>query len=290
MRIVYHLGVHCTDEEKLLRCLLKNRGRLAELGIVVPGPARYRTLLRDTLSALKGQVASEETQALVLDQIMDEAEARRLVLSYDSFLAFPQWALRRTFYPNGPERMRAMTRIFPDIEAEFHLAIRNPATFVPALFQKQPEKNYDSFIAAVDLGNLRWSDFITRLTALNPDVPVTVWCDEDSPLLWTEILRHLSGHAPGTVLEGTEDFLATLMTPEGSTRLRTYLEQNPPADDARWRKIVSAFLGKFALPDQIETEIDLPGWTGDLVAAMTEDYDRDVARIATLPGVTLLRP
>ncbi len=55
MRIVYHLGTHCTDEERLLRCLLKNRGVLATEGIVVPGPARYRTLLRDTAMTLKGQ-------------------------------------------------------------------------------------------------------------------------------------------------------------------------------------------------------------------------------------------
>ena len=47
MEIVYHLGAHCTDEERLLRCLLKNRGALSAQGIVVPGPARYRNLLRD---------------------------------------------------------------------------------------------------------------------------------------------------------------------------------------------------------------------------------------------------
>ena len=34
MRIVYHLGAHCTDEERLVRCLLKNRGLLAGQGIV----------------------------------------------------------------------------------------------------------------------------------------------------------------------------------------------------------------------------------------------------------------
>ncbi len=290
MRIVYHLGVHCTDDEKLLRCLLRNRGTLAAQGIAVPGPARYRTLLRDTLATLKGQTANEETQALLLEQIMDEDQARRLILSYDSFLAFPQWALRRTFYPNGAERMRAMTRIFPEIEAEFQLAIRNPATFLPALFQRLPGVEYDTFIAGADLHTLRWSDLISRLAELNPDVPITVWCDEDTPLLWTEILRSLSGHDPATVLEGTEDFLATLMSEEGNVRLRAYLDQTPPADEARRRKIVSAFLGKFALPDRIETEIDLPGWTETLVAEMTEGYDRDVARIAAMPGVTLLRP
>ncbi|MES2145513.1 MAG: hypothetical protein V4516_14445, partial [Pseudomonadota bacterium] len=60
MQIVYHLGAHCTDEDRLLRCLLRNRGVLAERGVVVPGPARYRKLLRDTAIQLKGARASIE--------------------------------------------------------------------------------------------------------------------------------------------------------------------------------------------------------------------------------------
>ena len=81
MRIVYHLGAHCTDDDRLIRCLLKNRAVLATQGIVVPPPNRYRTLLRDTAIQLKGAVASADTQALVLDQMMDEDAADRLVLS-----------------------------------------------------------------------------------------------------------------------------------------------------------------------------------------------------------------
>ena len=71
MRIVYHLGAHFTDEERLLKCLLKNREVLSAHGIVVPGPKRYRNLLRDTAIQLKGNAASRDTQALILDKIME---------------------------------------------------------------------------------------------------------------------------------------------------------------------------------------------------------------------------
>ena len=50
-------------------------------GIVVPRPTRYRNLMRDTALALKGQVASLDTQALGLEQIMQEDLADRLILS-----------------------------------------------------------------------------------------------------------------------------------------------------------------------------------------------------------------
>jgi hypothetical protein len=290
MRIVYHLGAHCTDEERILRCLLMNRGTLAEQGILVPGPTRYRTLLRDTLLSLKGETASEDTQAMVLDQIMDEDHADRLVLSWDNFLAFPQWALLKTFYPSAGERVRALTRIFPEIEAEFHLAIRNPATFVPALLQGQTKKSYDEFMDGTDPMLLRWSELIARIRHDNPDVPLTVWCDEDRPLLWREILTSISGNDPSKVLEGENDFLATLMPPDGMARLKAYLAERPPQNEEQRRRILSAFLGKFALPEQIEIELDLPGWTEEYVDALTNLYERDVARIAQMPGVTFLQP
>ena len=78
MRIVYHLGAHFTDEERLLKCLLKNRDVLAQHDIVVPAPKRYRALLRETAIALKGQAATRDTQALILEQIMEEDQADRL--------------------------------------------------------------------------------------------------------------------------------------------------------------------------------------------------------------------
>lgn len=290
MRIVYHLGVHCTDEDRLIRTLVRNREVLGRLGIVVPQPARYRTLLRDTLIALRGQPASEETQALTLDQIMEEDRAERLILSNDDFLAYPQWVLRGALYPTAGERLRAVTLLWPDIPAEFHLAIRNPATFLPALFARQRGKSYDEFMSGCRPEGLRWSDMIARIRDQNPGVPLTVWCDEDTPLLWPEILRCVAGHPAALRLEGELDHIATLLAPEGYERMRAYLADHEPLTDDQRRRVFSAFLDKFARPDQIEMELDLPGWTEDLLADLTEAYDADVARIGAMPGVRLLLP
>lgn len=291
MRIVYHLGVHCTDDERLLRALLRNRGLLAAEGIVVPGPTRYRTLLRDTAKQLRGQPASRDSQALILDQIMDQNRADRLVLSWDNFLGFAQTAVQRdAFYPAGPERMAAFTSIFPEIEHEFHLAIRNPATFLPAIAAKQQSVPADAFLAAVDPGRLRWSDLVAGLRRACPDVPVTVWCDEDTPLLWPEVVAAVSGHGPATALDGADDLLVQIMRPEGLARMRAYLAEHPPADAVQRRRVVSAFLDKFALPEAIEQELDLPGLTEADIARLTEDYDRDVARLMRMDGVNVLMP
>lgn len=290
MRIVYHLGAHFTDEERLLKCLLKNRDVLAQHNIVVPGPKRYRALLRETAIALKGQAATRDSQALILEQIMEEDHADRLILSWDSFLSLPPWVLKDTLYPAAGERVRAFSQIFPEIEAEFHLAIRNPATFLPALYERQQPKAYPDFLAGADPYDLRWSDVVERILDSNPDAPLTIWCDEDTPLIWPEVLQAVAGLPDGVRLDGEEDLLISLMSGEGMTRLRAYLESHPPASVLQRRKIVSAFLDKFALPERIDMQIEMPGWTEDMVADLTEAYEEDVARIAQMGEVTFLAP
>lgn len=288
MQIVYHLGVHCTDEERLLRCLLKNRALLAEDGILVPGPARYRTLLRDTAKTLKGQPAGAETQSLVLDEIIGNDSARRLVFSWDNFPGYPQGAVRSAFYASAAERMRGFCQIFPEAETEFHLAIRNPATFVPAIYQKQGGLAFEEFMEGVDLMALRWSDLIAGLQAANPDVEITVWCDEDTPLIWPEVLQAVTDHGPQVTLEDSDDLLRSIMSPDGLQRMTAYMATHPPQSPGQRRRIVSAFLDKFAIPDRIEVEFDMPGWTEDLITAASAAYDMDVSRIMAMPGVRFI--
>ena len=288
MRIVYHLGAHCTDEERLVRCLLKNRVTLAEQGIVVPSPTRYRKLLRDTAVQLRGAAATIETQAMVLEQIMDEEATDRLILSWDSFLSFPQWVLRGTMYAFAGERIRAFTQIFPGIEAEFHLAIRNPATFLPALYEKQKGKSHEEFLEGTDPMTLRWSDVIFQIVSQNPGVPLVIWADEDTPLIWPEVLQSVGGYAPDTALEDTDDLLAAIMTPDGLAKLNNYLATHPPRTVGQRRRIVSAFLDKFSLPDRVEMQFDMPGWTPEMVEAMTTAYREDIERIKAIPEVSFL--
>lgn len=290
MRIVYHLGAHFTDEERLLRCLLKNRDLLSQHGIVVPAPKRYRTLLRETATKLRGQPAAVDAQALILEQIMEEDRANRLILSWESFLSLPNYVLKERLYPAAGERVRAFCQIFPEIEAEFHLAIRNPASFLPALYQKLSPETYREFLGGADPFDLRWSDVVERILDANPDAPLTIWCDEDTPLIWPEVLRAVSGLPPEAVIEGDDDLLTSLMSVEGLSRMRSYLEGHPAASVAQRRKIVSAFLDKFALPERIDMDFEMPGWTDDMVAEMTASYEADVARIAAMPEVSFIAP
>lgn len=124
----------------------------------------------------------------------------------------------------------------------------------------------------------------------SPDCPLTVWCHEDPPLLWGEIMRSLAGVSEDAGLHSQYDLLHDIMAPEGLKRLRAYLKAKPPPNDALRRRIAAAFLEKYALDDALEEELDLPGWSGALVQDMTARYEADQAVIAAMPGVRLLLP
>ena len=56
------------------------------------------------------------------------------------------------------------------------------------------------------------------------------------------------------------------------------------------RRVISAFLDKFALEEEVEEEVDLAGWDDDLMDDMTDVYDEDMLEVQRIPGVTLIAP
>ncbi|WP_298297721.1 hypothetical protein [uncultured Litoreibacter sp.] len=291
MQIALHLGVHCTDEDRLTKCLRRNAEKLAEEGINVPDVSRYRPVIREAMHVLQDDAAPIEMQQTLLDAMMDDDDASRIVLSHDSFLGVPGRAVESNqLYTTTSFKMPRLRNLFGQSQVEIFIALRDPATFIPAVFGRAKEPEFAKFIEGSDPLGLRWSDMITRLRAAVPDAPVTVWCNEDTPLIWHEILRAMSGHDEFTVLDGRDDFLGELMRKGGLARMQSYLEAHPPKNELQRRRIVSAFLDKFAMEDALEEEIDLPGWTEDYVEQLSALYDEDVEKIALIEGVTLLRP
>jgi hypothetical protein len=150
--------------------------------------------------------------------------------------------------------------------------------------------NYPEFLSGADLFDLNWTDVIDRILIANPDANLTVWCDEDTPLIWPEILRAVTGLPREAVFTGEQDLLASIMSPEGMTRLEDYLDNRPNQSIEQRRKIVAAFLDKFALPEKVEVEVEMPGWTEEMVQELSENYAEDVAIIAQMSEITFLAP
>mgnify|MGYP003670590229 CR=1 FL=1 len=126
------------------------------------------------------------------------------------------------------------------------------------------------------------------LRAACPDVPLTIWCNEDLPLIWPDVLRIISGVE--AEMTGEDAILRQIMTPGGFTRLKGYLRDNPAKGLPTWRKVVTAFLGKYADEAAVAPDIDLPGWTDETIAGLSDLYEADIARLKAMGDVTFIAP
>jgi hypothetical protein len=291
MQVVFHIGAHFTDEELLIQTLIQNREILAKVGCVVPDTARYRAQIRDLLVSLKGQAADSETQETLLDSITEHDAFSRIILSNDNFMGYPARLIGRAgLHAQAPARMRALINLFPGAEIEFHLGLINPATLLPALLRAKNDFTYDALMAGNDPMDLRWGPVLQKMLEALEGRRIVVWCNEDMPLVWPEVIRRLAGVNRDAPLEGDFAVLAKIMTQEGLVRLKTYLASHPPQSIEQRRKITSAFLDKFARAEMLEVEVALPGWDTALVEEITAAYDADVAEIAALRGVEFIAP
>ena len=118
MQIAYHFGAHCTDEDRLLKCLFKNQGALADRGIIVTGPQRYRTQLRKAVDELRGMPASSAKQAELLRDIDIPEGTERLIFSHSAFFSSAGGAMGLgRFYPRRGSWRKDMRGFFPNTSA-----------------------------------------------------------------------------------------------------------------------------------------------------------------------------
>ncbi len=291
MQIALHIGAHSTDNDRLIKCMLKNKKMLAETGVSVPGPSRYRTLIRETIQALNGGRPSQEAQDALLEDIIEDEGAERVLLANEHFICVQQKILEHgVLYARAADRISELSNLFYGHEVEIFLAVANPATFLPTVAGRLKNKSFAEWYGLTDAMGLRWSDVVQRIRAANPNATMTVWCNEDTPLIWAQLMREFGGLDHMVEMTGQFDIMAQIMRAEGRKRLKTYLTENPPTNEIHLRRIIAAFLDKYAVEDEVEVELDLPGWTEDYVYALTDLYEEDCYAIERIPGVTFITP
>ncbi|MEL7281277.1 MAG: hypothetical protein AAFY35_17535 [Pseudomonadota bacterium] len=290
MQIILHAGAHVTDENRLVTCLLKNAVHLDAIGTSVPEPESYRILLRDTIAAATDGGASPEAGDALRNALVLKEEVDRLVISNDSFFGTHKMAVKRMFYPASCSRLEAMRQLFPEDQLELFFAVRNPATFMPALLEITNFNSIEDLFRGYDPLSFRWSELFERIRAQIPDIPITVWCNEDTPLIWAELIREMGGLDPTQHIEGEYDLLEEIMTETGMKRFLAYVESHPGMTEVQKRRVIAAFLDKFVDDDAVEEEYELDGWTSEIIDQMTELYEEDVFNIPRVPGVNLITP
>ena len=264
---------------------------LSKGGVEVPAPSSYRKLIRGFLRSAAKTAMSDDARDVILEAVAPEHEPDRLVLSGPSFLGTPKMAAGGgTLYSSMEARLGYLHRIFRDDQCEFFFSIKNLASFLPSAFEATSFSTMAEFLRGTDPTEMRWYDLILRLRNAYPDLPINIWCNEDTPLIWAEILKEMSGLGDEAVFDGEYALLEEIMSKPGMQRFNAYVASRPGMTKVQKRRVIAAFLDKFAEESAIEEELDVPGWTEELVDRLTELYDEDVLSIQSIPGVNMIAP
>ncbi len=289
--IAYHLGAPHTDNEQLIWSLRKDGQLLTANGVTVPRPREYRRKINDAIAKDQEKNLPPDERELLLSTLTNQGPVGRICLSSTKFMGVASWMFNgAVFYQNAGVRTKELRDLFPDNPCEFFLALSNPATFIPDVFASQNAKNYPEFVGEMALDEIRWSDVISRIQTANPDCPITIWCNEDTPIIWSTVLREISALDQKTRFLGDLDIVRNIITPDGANRLEQYLTERPALNEMQRRRVQSVFLEKFVVEDAVEVEIDLPGWTDETVTTMTEIYEEDIEKIERMPGINFISP
>ena len=290
MQIVNHIGPNCTDQDRLLISVLKNANTFGALGVKIPGPGKYISLVLDTIQLLEGknlQLTPAKFYSMRFWMMTDA----RLVMSHSQFMCVHRRVFEHSvFFELAEQKLRGLKNMFPDDEIETFLGLRNPTTFIPEVFGDSPVDSFTDFMRGIDPLELRWSDLVARIRTFLPSASLTVWCNEDTPLIWAQLIREPAGVDSLTKITGDFDLLSAIMSAEGMHAFVTYLKANPPQTEQKKRRIIVAFLEKYALEEEIEDEIDIPGWSQETPSQHTANYDEDVYQIERMEGVNFIGP
>jgi hypothetical protein len=300
MQVFYLLGGPGTDADQVFGALMRREAPLAKAGVMLPRPRR----LRKALAACGAETdAPEDAPAPLLAHLHVSEATRRLVLFSESLLGGPgQAAKGNLIYPFIAARARQLRDAVAGSAAAFVLTLRNPATLLPALARAARVEDQQAFLAGLEPKALHWLHTLRRLRTHAAEVPVIVWCHEDTPLLWPDLIAMLDGSEsaegepaadiPGVaaVDSGWMDYLRTLLTERGAAQLGPTLADLPAADRAAQRRAVAAALAAHGRPDMMESDLSATGWTQAEVDEITAGYHADLKAITELDGVTLMSP
>ncbi|WP_170519342.1 hypothetical protein [Ruegeria atlantica] len=289
MKVAIHAGAAFTDEGRVLNSLKKNSDILKNNGVKIFGPRRYNRSFNPIFEKL-GTEAVELSQNL--NSILpNDAHTQRAIFSSRRFAGEPADALQEgQLYPLAGRRMALLEQAFDDHQLELFIGLRNPGSFIPKLLMSLPEDERAEIVRNTDLSCLSWIGMIEDIQDLAPSVQITLWSNEDTPFIWGDIIRSLTGLDDSTTLVDEYDLLATLLDEAGQNTVLALSNQIEPQDKSVLHEQLARIFEEHALPEKIEEELDLPGWSTEIVEAFSELYEQDLERLGAVPGVRVLKP
>lgn len=289
MQVVIHAGVPYTDAGQLLANLAAHKGALYKAGTLPLGPRRCRQFVKVMSDAMASGLPLAEAREQMNAVLPDAADIQRVVVSSEKFFGPMRAALQHgQIYPFAGKRAAYTQDLLNGAQIEIFAGLMNPGLFIPRVLTALDPARTRSILDTTDLSCLSWVTMIEDLGDLVPDVKITLWENEDSPLIWGDILRAMAGLPDSIAIPGEHTLLASLLTEQGKHQLLPLIQQEQSGARLASGAELARLLEAHAQPDRVEEELDLPGWSTEIVSAFSELYAQDMAKIRTMPNVRVL--
>jgi hypothetical protein len=273
--IVFHLGAPNLNMDTLTSSLRKDNILLSEYHTMARRPGHYRGNLHNRLMEIEIDGEPGEPTESFLAKLCQQQTIKRLLLSDGSFLGpLEKIVTGKGLYASAADQIKQISGLFPDNPCEFFLEIRDPATFFPEISAILDE-DINDFAGDFDVENIRWSKVVQNIQNAAPDSAITVWQHENTPLVWPEILRAVSGVGQDVAMDGDLDQALLAMPDHAGKRLAAFISDRPELTFKQRRHVMKSFLDA-ALPVK------------DNSSVLSGNYESDLTSIRAMAGVTLI--
>ena len=287
IQFTIQLGTAFDEGQQLIWSLVKEPW-IEDENIYVHRPRFYRNQLSKLAAQPGGGAAGpDDLQKMFhLDQADPEQDLHFVLNVTEPMQPEPHFYANGTWFEGLGDRAARLRAVLAPAPVAFMLCLRNPAML---LSDALASTEYSGFEA--DLPNpftLSWANVLRDLRTHVPDVPITVWCAEESPLIWGRVLSAVGAPPEKLTLEAHIHLAKSLMNAEGSKRLTKYLHQRPELPDELRARVISIFIEKFTPPEKLEADVTIPDWSEDKQLRMDASYAADLEEVATIDGVTFI--
>ena len=242
---------------------------------------------------IEGAQFTDELRDMLYDSICGDQppDTLAMVLSVPMLFAPPaQTVAQGVFFPQAVEKLRSAVEVFKNDHIKLFFAIRNPATYLAALMKTCDSNNLSAVTGGSAPETLRWSELFLRLQAHFMDMEITVWCYEDSPFVWQDVIRAVGQVPPNIAIKDTYRLYLHLLSDVGQARFVAYMNKNTNLSAEKKREVMFAFAEKFGRPEIMDQDVSITGLAQEEVDFLTDLYEDDLAKITEIPNVRLIFP
>ncbi|WP_439103251.1 hypothetical protein [Celeribacter marinus] len=292
MKAHLHIGVHFTKTQRLAQAVRINQRVYKRQNVVVPDVNEYRAQIDAVLRRLDGQVVPLEESRALLTRLASDESTTGLVMVDEKWCGPLESAFEEhMLYAGLADQVRRISNVFSAADLRVSMSIINPATLIGSVLDNGHAAGHANWFANnIPAPDVSWMPCIDRIQEAAPHVPLTIWTEEDAPLIWERILRHLGDLNDDVAVRGSLTAVRDMLSKEGGERLTAYAKKFTPASQAALERVSLAFLDKYEEVDTVGPVGGIPGWTHDDLAEITAGYDDDIAALSKRSGVTVLQP